>query len=443
MPINVFGNSSINSDNKIDTSLFVQKPYLRSNYIASYIEEDIDLRNQYRIKNLPDPISIREAASKNYVDNLFNDPSISKNSEHIDLNDRNFTNARFIQVNQMPPIDSHLTAKLYVDNSINQSSLLRLDPNETSDLDNHDSIISNSTLTEPKTIIEIPTKAYIDSSHEENERNRRDLGIDFYGESNDLVKINQDNNFNDNNSTNVNSITINNNPTDDNHVSNKKYIDDELDKNTIVRFNQTLQNYLRVSVGSDKYNLTKNNKIQLTDITTMKSGNTGAYLLPFWKIICNDKNGNGKIQNFIKSTKSNSPTGNSGATSLPPIGTASMFVETSSNNSGGDDVFVIWERTDIIQITNITFYYNRFSTSDFNLRSMGRFRIQLILEDNTWDTHYTIAKNTQYSATSTEWTLLSLDFTVEIYGIKLIYDQIDTAHADMCFSNITITHSVY
>ena len=31
MPLNVFGNSSNNSDNKIGTGLFVQKPYLRSN----------------------------------------------------------------------------------------------------------------------------------------------------------------------------------------------------------------------------------------------------------------------------------------------------------------------------------------------------------------------------------------------------------------------------
>ena len=73
---------------------------------------------------------------------------------------------------------------------------------------------------------------------------------------------------------------------------------------------------------------------------------------------------------------------------------------------------------------------------------MGRFRIQLLLEDNTWTTQYTIAKNTQYSDTSTEWTFLNLDFTVENYGIKLIYDQIDTPHADMSSSNITITHSV-
>ena len=66
MPINVFGNSnSHDSGNKIDTSIFVQKPYLRTNYIESNIEEDINLKNHFRIKKLPDPISIREAASKN------------------------------------------------------------------------------------------------------------------------------------------------------------------------------------------------------------------------------------------------------------------------------------------------------------------------------------------------------------------------------------------
>ena len=118
MPINVFVNSNSNdSGNKIDTSLFVQKPYLRSKYLESNIEEDIDLKTQYRIKNLPNPISIREAASTNYVDNFFNDPSIMKNNAHIDLNGRNIANARMIQVNQLPQIDSHLTAKLYVDNA--------------------------------------------------------------------------------------------------------------------------------------------------------------------------------------------------------------------------------------------------------------------------------------------------------------------------------------
>ena len=74
---------------------------------------------------------------------------------------------------------------------------------------------------------------------------------------------------------------------------------------------------------------------------------------------------------------------------------------------------------------------------------MGGFRKQLLSENNTWSTQYTIAKKAQHSDTSTDWTLLNLDFTVQNYGIKLVYDQIDTAHADMCFANITITHSMY
>ena len=63
MPINVFGNTSHENNKKIDTSLFVQKPYLRYNYIEANNEEDIDSKNQYRIKNLPDPINIREPTS--------------------------------------------------------------------------------------------------------------------------------------------------------------------------------------------------------------------------------------------------------------------------------------------------------------------------------------------------------------------------------------------
>ena len=490
MPIIVFGNSSNNSDNKIDTSMFVQKPYLRTNYIESNIE-DIDLKNQYRIKNLPDPISIREAASKNYVDKLFNDPSIVKNTEHIDLNDRNITNARFIQVNQLPQIDSHLTAKLYVDNaisdSIDESSLLRLDTDEKL---TQDTIVLNSTLTTPKTTLEIPTKNYVDNKF--NDPN--------------IIKNTDHVDFNDKNIDNVGWVKVNKWPKDAEHLTPKIYVDntihessllrlhrdeklnlDEQDSilldsvlippgtmieiptksyvdslhgengrsrrdlgldfydesSTLVRFNQTLQNYLKVSVGNDTYNLTKYDKIQITDTTEMRYPNIGSDLLQKWNIKCNNKNNVSKVGDFIKSTKTNSPTGHSGATSLPPISISFMYIETSSNNHGHERVFVSWERTDIIQISNTTFYYNRFSILTNNSKkSMGRFRIQLLLEDNTWSTRYNIPKNDQYSDSSTDWSKLSLNFTVENYGIRLIYDEIDTAHADMCFSNITITHSI-
>ena len=227
MPINVFGSSSHDNNNKIDTSLFVQKPYLRTNYIESNIEENIDLKSQNRIKNLPDAISVGEAASNNYIDKIF------KND--INFNDVKLENTKFVKVKYQPAVNEHLTPKIYVDNAIDEPSLFR--NNQDNDFGNYNlTNISSITLnTQAVNDNQVITKAYADQFHQEKERSRRDLGIGFYNASCDIVKKNQDNNLNNNKLTKTNSITINNNPTDDNHVSNKKYIDDELDKNTIVR----------------------------------------------------------------------------------------------------------------------------------------------------------------------------------------------------------------
>ena len=155
----------------------------------------------------------------------------------------------------------------------------------------------------------------------------------------------------------------------------------------------------------------------MTDTTQMRYSNIGSDLLQKWNIKCNNKNSQSRITDFIKSTKTNSPTGHSGATSLAPIGNSFMHIETSSNNHG-NKVFVSFERTDIIQNSNITFYNNRFSIlTNISEKSMGRFRIQLLLGDNTWSTRYNIPKNGRYSDTSTDWTLVNLNFTVENYGI--------------------------
>ena len=255
------------------------------------------------------------------------------------MNDRKITNARFIQVNQMPQIDTHSTAKLYVDNDFNNNNLTNIN--------------SITLKTQAVNDDQVNTKAYVDQFDNDNESTRLDLGLDFYDESKDLVKNNQENDLNDNKLTNVNSITVNRNPTLDNEVANKKYIDDLIEEGSILRFNQTLQNYLEVSLGNDIYHLTKYDKIQVTDTTVTKYPNRGGYLLQNWVIKCNDENNAGKIQNFVRSTKTNSPTADSGATSLPPIGDSFMYVETSSNNHS-NNVFVIFERTDIIQISKIT-----------------------------------------------------------------------------------------
>ena len=85
MPINAFGNSSNNSEQKIDTSLFEQKPYLRINYIESNIDQDIDLKNQYRTINIPLPINDKDIVSKNYIDNKI-----------VDIIKRNIQNDEYI-----------------------------------------------------------------------------------------------------------------------------------------------------------------------------------------------------------------------------------------------------------------------------------------------------------------------------------------------------------
>ena len=112
-------------------------------------------------------------------------------------------------------------------------------------------------------------------------------------------------------------------------------------------------------------------KKQITDTTIIKYPNTGGYLLQNWVIKGNDKINIGKIQNFVKSTKTNSPTSYSGAESLFPIAKTFMYIETSFNTQG-NIVFVSFERTDNIQFSKKTFYYNRFLilTND-SLKTMG------------------------------------------------------------------------
>ena len=45
------------------------------------------------------------------------------------------------------------------------------------------------------------------------------------------------------------------------------------------------------------------------------------------------------------------------------------------------------------------------------IKAMGRFRIQLLLEYNSWSTKYNMNKNSQYSNCSTVWHLYDLDIT--------------------------------
>ena len=207
---------------------------------------------------LTTPTSILEIPTKNYVDNKFNDSSIIKNTDHFDFNDKILDNLHSIKVNSYPTREEHLKPKFHVDNfvrdCVDEASLLRLDPKEMLHLDGKlDSIFLTSSFTSPRTVIELPMKSYVDSLHEIN-RDRRDLSS---------VSNDQDSEFDNNELTNLDSITVNRNPNLDNELSNKKYVDNSIGEGTILRFNQTLEKYLKVSVGHDTYILTKYKKYKL------------------------------------------------------------------------------------------------------------------------------------------------------------------------------------
>ena len=76
----------------------------------------------------------------------------------------------------------------------------------------------------------------------------------------------------------IDSITINREPTSDNEVTNKKYVNVTTEEGNILRFIQTLQSYLKESIGRDSYNHTIKDKIQITETKITTFPNTGANL---------------------------------------------------------------------------------------------------------------------------------------------------------------------
>ena len=142
----------------------------------------------------------------------------------------------------------------------------------------------------------------------------------------------QDNEFDNTKLTNLDSITVKRNPNLGNELPNKKYVDDSIGEGTILRFSQPLENYLKVSVGNDVYNLSKHDKIRLNNVTEIRYPNKGDSLLRKKRIKHLNKNNalllknSATLGNFSKSTKT-SPTSQSVATTLPPIRSAFMYTE--------------------------------------------------------------------------------------------------------------------
>ena len=64
---------------------------------------------------------MKEIPTKFYVDNKYKNPSITKNTAHVNFLDKNLDNVSFVKLNSMPAVREHLTAKYYVDNDFSYS----------------------------------------------------------------------------------------------------------------------------------------------------------------------------------------------------------------------------------------------------------------------------------------------------------------------------------
>ena len=110
---------------------------------------------------------------------------------------------------------------MFVEISIDETSLVK--NNQDNGFNNHN--ITNINIitlnTQAVNDNQVINKTYVGKFHQENERSRRALGIDFYEDFVDLVKNNQDNDFNDNKLTNIDSITFNRNPASNNELPKK------------------------------------------------------------------------------------------------------------------------------------------------------------------------------------------------------------------------------
>ena len=118
-------------------------------------------------------------------------------------------------------------------------------------------------------------------------------------------------------------------------------------------------------------NFKKHSKQQITDITIIKTRNRVDEAPQEWMMKCNDRKGDGRVTTFVQTIKTSSPTNQSRAKTLLLIRTASFYIETSGAHYGHDRVSLSMETTDIIQISDIIFYYSKYFSPETKLRSMG------------------------------------------------------------------------
>ena len=150
-------------------------------------------------------------ATKQYTDTLVDESTILRNNQDNNLNNNEISNIKAISVNLIPnnkfddyEIDELVPKSIideFVSTNIDEASLLRLDNDEKLKISEQDYITLNSNLTSPKTILNL-------ALHNQN-----------------LVKRNQNTDFQNHSLSNISSISVNELPTQNSHLCNKEYVD--------------------------------------------------------------------------------------------------------------------------------------------------------------------------------------------------------------------------
>ena len=126
------------------------------------------MNRQVETINLLNPVDSQDV-TEFYVDDMLNNPSLIRNSAQVDFNDKNLDNVRFVKVNKLPAVREHLTPNLYVYPSIAEPTLRNKDQNN--DFNNYSSnnIPHITLISEPTDANHVKTKSYA-VSVSENEK---------------------------------------------------------------------------------------------------------------------------------------------------------------------------------------------------------------------------------------------------------------------------------
>ena len=175
----VFGSTSSTNQANLDTTLFVQKPYLRTNYLEYDMEEDIDMKQKFKIKNLVDPTNDFGAANKAYIDKNISESTLLRIPTYEPLTN-DYVSLKNVESNKV----IELATKNYVKDDISIKNY-----NKTNDtIDSID--IANHDFT--PTIVTLPTKQYMDEKIDERSLMRIPYYEDFRNNythlANDLIE---------------------------------------------------------------------------------------------------------------------------------------------------------------------------------------------------------------------------------------------------------------